>query len=252
MAPIQNWRRLIVGVLATLLPGIASADAPAIRSADDLNTFFTQYYRKPQPDSVSSAIEFLGASRFFQNKGLISHFLAFFAHLYAQHPERVAEWTSTVNRQDKITRDVLSRAMAASSNPKQLVTSEAPSPARNDMCWGAFLASGDEQYVTLIILQLKHMGERQDQMLYFTAASAKWSLASNARQHSRVRLIIERTLSADPPPWNNELLEAWRRDLAEVLSKEPGQIQQETNAIVREQRTKGLWLPASQPAAAAP
>ena len=102
------------------------------------------------------------------------------------------------------------------------------------MCWGAFFASGDDYYVALLIVQLQYMGERQDETRYLGAATAKWSLSSNARQHSRVRLVIDRTLATGAPPWSKELLDAWRRDLSEVLTKEPGQIREEILATAGE------------------
>ena len=116
MAQIGNWRRLIVFVLLTgLWHDIASAEPQSIRTATDLDRFVSQYYLHPQPDAISSLIEFLGTSRALQNKGSSPFFVAFFANVIALNPDRAVEWASVIDRQDPITRDILSRAVAASS-----------------------------------------------------------------------------------------------------------------------------------------
>lgn len=242
---IVRCRRIFattVVFVASLWSGAGLTQPPPIRTAYELEAFTQQYYLKPEPGAVSEAIEFVGSSGVFRKRSAIPPYFAWFAHVFAQHPERAADWVSVIARQDDITRDVLSRSMAASKDVRQLIAGEAPSAARNDMCWGAFFASGEAEYVVLLMSQLRFISERTDQALFFTAATAKWSLASNVRQHSRVRDIVEDALANTPPPWSEKLVLAWRRDLQDVLEKEPGQIKQAVMALLAEQRAKGVRM----------
>ncbi|MHB1233909.1 MAG: hypothetical protein ACYCZQ_15190 [Burkholderiales bacterium] len=105
--------------------------------------------------------------------------------------------------------------------------------ARNDIFWGAFFASGDISYVDKIIAQLKYIDERKDIGLFLTAASAKWSLSSNSRNHPIIKTRLEAIKRDDD--------DKLRIVVEEILTKTPEQIQGETKVVINEQRKKGVW-----------
>jgi len=75
--------------------------------------------------------------------------------------------------------------------------------------------------------------ERNDFNLWAVGATAKWSLASNARQHSLVRKILEQEKST---------ADKRTQDLIkELLTRDPEQIRKETSDIYAQQKAAGRW-----------
>ena len=225
-------------VIALTLLGVVSgaflaAGQPTIQSESDFAAFSSRYYVEPHPELVGAAIDYLGASGILKKGAAVPPAVAFFVEVFARNPARVAEWTAVIERQPDEVRTALRRAVALSSNPKTLLDGEPPSPRRNDICWGAFFGSGDGAYLTRLMDELRHMNERDDLNLFMTAASAKWSLASNARSHPVVRAAVKTAREAATGPLAVQL--------DDVLSKAPGQIQQEMISVYREQHQKGIW-----------
>ncbi|MBV9155893.1 MAG: hypothetical protein JO097_06505 [Acidobacteriaceae bacterium] len=114
-----------------------------------------------------------------------------------------------------------------------LLNDNGHSPQLNDGWWAAFFASGNPRFVDKIVDQLQYFDERTDEMLFFAGATAKWSLASNARTHSLVQSAIEKA-KATTISRKQELLD-------EVLKKDPARIKQEISEIVQRQREAGKW-----------
>ena len=73
----------------------------------------------------------------------------------------------------------------------------------------------------------------EDLYLFLTGGSAKWSLASNARVHDRVRRqLLEIQKQAN---------EGLRSQIVEILTSDPGSFRQQMIDVVKEQREKGVW-----------
>jgi hypothetical protein len=103
----------------------------------------------------------------------------------------------------------------------------------NDMCWGAFFASGRLEYLNRILDNLQYLEERADIKLYLTGASAKWSLDSNAENHALVRETLRSNLS--------KATAARKKVLEEILTRSPADIEAETIAVLEAQRRSGVW-----------
>ena len=67
------------------------------------------------------------------------------------------------------------------------------------MHWGCYFATGDTAHIAAIVEELAHLAAPADLNLFLTAASAEWSLASNARQHPSVREFLERARGSAEP-----------------------------------------------------
>jgi len=65
------------------------------------------------------------------------------------------------------------------------------SPSSMNLQWGAFLASGDEKFVTNILVAVGHGEPGLD-------AAARYSLAMNAVAHPRVMAICQAELAKEP------------------------------------------------------
>jgi hypothetical protein len=75
--------------------------------------------------------------------------------------------------------------------------------------------------------------ERKDFNLWATGASAKWSLASNARQHTLVVTILEgEKKTAD---------KRMQEIIAELLTRDPALIKQEMAETYGRQKAAGKW-----------
>jgi DNA-binding transcriptional MerR regulator len=111
------------------------------------------------------------------------------------NPDRLDAWRKMVAEQQGSARELLDGALNVAAKGG-LLKAEAsaplpPTPGMNDWYWSGFFASGNPAYIQRLIDQLRYVDERQNLVLYMTGGSAEWSLASNARQHSRVRNILQ-------------------------------------------------------------
>jgi hypothetical protein len=103
----------------------------------------------------------------------------------------------------------------------------------NDLYWGAFFASGNPMYVKKLLELVPFADERNDFNLWATGASAKWSLASNARQHTLVVTILE---------GEKKTADKRTKDIiAELLTREPALIKQEMAETYGRQKAAGKW-----------
>lgn len=236
MLIIHSGRFLLatLGVVAGLVCPSAHAEPQVIRSPAVLEAFTQHYYRDPQPQLVGEAIEFLSSSGLLKGKAASYPYFAFFAGVFGRHPDRMKEWEAVIARQDAVTRDLLGDAIQKSHELKRLVMSHPPTAGRNDLCWGAFFATGNSEYLVEIVKALRFMGERQDDVLFMFAATAKWSLANLIGRHPEVQKFVEFMLVNVPPPI--------RDDLADVIGQGAGRILQDMDRIVRAQRARGLWM----------
>ncbi len=96
------------------------------------------------------------------------------------------------------------------------------------MNWASFFATGDVRFLDHIIGKILLAEDRIDRNLFLTGASAKWSLCSNARQD---KLVKEHLTGVKEN----------KKQIEEILKKEPQEFRQEMIDVIKEQRAKGLW-----------
>lgn len=204
----------------------------APEAALDLNEFLHRYYLDPRPVLVEPAMRTLSTEKLLLNAEARPPIIGFFAMVFLENPEFLPRWTAVMADLEVHAQETLKAAIALSKAPSALTLEESPSPARNDMLWGAYFATGREEYVHAIVERMKHLEERQNRHLFLTAASAQWSLCANAKGHPAVAQIL-RELHASG--------NTWRQDIDDALTKNPEDISQATEEVLRSQRAKGIW-----------
>ena len=206
-----------------------------ITNKEEFFNFLTYYYKRPQPSLIVTAI------RYMQNNGIPSKntdmppLLGFFADVFASNQNCMKEWTAEIDKTTGLTNEVLKSALKYSQSPGKLTQFDPANanPGLNDICWGAFFVNGKEIYLDALLKRLSYLNERKSLMLYLTAASAEWSLSSNARQHPKVKAFLEAKLSDAPPDL--------KTIIKEMLEKSPADLQESVGRVVKEQHEKKVW-----------
>lgn len=197
----------------------ATAMGPA-----ELDRFVTHYYLRPRPERIADAIDAFGRSGFAEDRGAV--YVGFFAAIFAAHPERVETWQPVIDRQADASRDLLREALQRARQPP--IVSGPPSVRLNDMSWGAFFATGDPTHLQRLIGHLAGLDDRWDADRFWSAATAMWSLARNAPEHSRVLSTLQAAAStADART---------RARIEDVLTRHPDELRQQIAAA--RQRTR--------------
>jgi len=203
----------------------------SVSSPADLEVVLRDYYKGPDPDLIAGTIAELAREHVFEKEGAVAPVVTFLAYVFAANDTRLPEWRAAIEQQDGSTKRALRRAVELAADPSRIFVGAAPSADLNDARWGAFFATGDTAHIAALIGLLEHMDERRDMMLFLTAATAKWSLASNARQHPLVRTAVL-TAKAQASP-------AVRGELEEVIALEPEDIRKAT--VMTLVAGKGIW-----------
>lgn len=231
---LHTFGKYLLSVIALIFSFSCLADKKLerISTENELNYFTQTYYLHPQPELVPQAIIYLGRNKILTKYPSAERpMLAFFSKVFADNPSLAKDCKKLIKEQEPHARALLLKAL--DDSPEALVSETQDGSARNDMYWAMFFASGEYAYLNKLIEQLKYLNERKDMRLYLTAASAKWSLSSNARTDLKVRAAMEAMKVGD-------VLEM-RPIAADILQKTPEQIREETIAILKTQKENGTW-----------
>ncbi len=228
-------KHVFQAIALLLLPASAQPSTAQIstelKTVDEVSEFMQTYYLHPQPDRIAEVIDALSPSGFVKPTNEFAA-VGFFSEVFAANLNRVPEWQIHIVKQDDRTKAILERAVSVSKTGG-LLNNPGHSPQLNDGWWAAFFASGNPKFVEKIIDQLQYCDERKDQLLFFSGATAKWSLASNARSNPLVRSTVENAKTT---------ASAHQRELInEVLNEDPALIKQEIKEIIQTQRQAGKW-----------
>jgi hypothetical protein len=226
-----------VGPGVILLLVAASAQALTLQNSSELKTlnsvsaFMQTYYQHPRPDRIADVIDALNPSGFVRpNNEFV--LIGFFSEVFAANPNRVSEWQDHIAKQEGQTKSILERALSVSKTGG-LLNNNGHSPQLNDGWWAAFFATGSTKFIDKIIDQLQYCDERNDESLFVAGATAKWSLASNARTNPSARSALN-AAKANATGRKQELIN-------EALNEDPGSIKQEIKEIIQSQRQAGKW-----------
>lgn len=207
-------------------------NVPYLRTPEDFDAFMNTYYLQPRPDGITYAIGTLSPTGVLQIPQAVGPITAFFSEVFTANPARLAEWQAVIDKQPQVTAVALNRALSWSKAGGVLELG-GRSPEVNDLYWGAFFASGNPVYVKKVLALVPFADERNDLNLWATGASAKWSLASNARQHTLVRTILE---------GEKRTADKHTQDMiAELLTRDPARIKQEMADTYARQKAAGKW-----------
>ncbi len=153
--------------------------------------------------------------------------IAFLAQVFAQNSDKLSMWFKELSSLQEAHYDLVLRALwhsnmvqtnaflrtiADQSSEKvrdrvnellrrtPLTPLNAPmvSPAVLDILWGAFFATGDEQYIERIISVLPWLETKGNVDRLLIGGAAQWSLTSNAVQHQKVLNICQKQLRKQP------------------------------------------------------
>lgn len=211
---------------------ITAQNSSELKTLADVGAFMQAYYLHPQPERIADLIDALYPSGFLQKSSNATVVIGFFSEVFAANANRLPEWQSHIAKQDDQTKATLERALSMSKTGG-ILNSIGHSAEFNDECWAAFFASGNPKFVDRIVDQLRYFDERNDEALFVAGATAKWSLASNARNQPVVRSAIENA-KARVDKRTQEIIN-------ELLNEDPARIKQEIGEIVRTQREAGKW-----------
>lgn len=235
---VTSVKRSLTLAVVFVVASSAQAIQPLekISTVHDLSYFTHHYYLQPQPKLVNNAIQFVGKSNIAANRKTQATIFMSFSCLFSRYDKPnqktlLNTWQRTAKTLDEPARSLFTYAFH--KKPAELLKAAATSPAKNDMNWACFFATGNEKYLNNIIATLTQLNNRRDINLFMTAASAKWSLSSNAKHHPKVRSTLEALKtngSAEMQPI-----------AADILNQSPQQIRKETVAILKEQKRKGVW-----------
>jgi hypothetical protein len=217
-----------VGPTAALPP----VPGKAIGDIGDIDRFMQSYYRHPRPDGIPALIGALRSSGILNNSAGHPPVVGFFAEVFSANADRLAQWRVAVAKQDGLVKALLENAIALSQAGGALSVA-GHSPGLNDLYWGAFFATGDSKFIKRLAEQLRLWDERTDLALFSAGATAKWSLASNARSHPKVRSALEELRLASDER-TSELI-------TELLSQGPERVGRAMEEIIRKQRKAGKW-----------
>lgn len=226
--------KLMIGALILTATQSVSAleKLEKITNMNEFGYFSQTYYLQPQPELITSAITFIGSSDLASDPDAEAPLLMSFSCLFSKYDSSEKDkWKATIETIAEPGRSLLTQSI--NSSPLQLLDEAPTSPAKNDMNWACFFATGDLEYLDSIVETLKYLDDRKDIILYLTAASAKWSLSSNARNHFKVRMAMEAMKVGGVPDM--------RPIAEEILEKSPQTIREETVAVLKKQKEEGVW-----------
>ena len=218
-------KRRLYALLILLVTAFPLYAIDQIETREDMETFIHSYYLHPDPGMVSAAITFLGRENELPVNA-IPEVVGFFSRIFNDNDSFRSKWKEEINALQGQTRSAL--AVAFDTSPEILLARIGLSASWNDLCWGAYFASGDTRYLQKITDQTIYGIERCDINLFFAGSSAKWSLAANARQHPSVREYLQDRIRNEGETALNEL-----------LTREPQEIRNEMENILKSQKKRG-------------
>lgn len=202
--------------------------------AVDFADFVHRYYLDPRPLLIEPAMDHFHQHNLLANPNARAPVIAFFAMVMADNPDRRAAWADHIESLDGDTQSTLRAALTLAEQPRFLLDDHPPSPGHNDMLWGAYFATGREEFVHAIVHRLAHLDERTDLNLFLTASSAQWSLSANAINHVRVRQALE----ALQPTLQDEVT---RQAVEGALIGKPDVLRQAMVEVLQAQKEAGVW-----------
>lgn len=240
---------LLVQIMCLFLLLPAAQAEGRFRSWEEFNEWFTYYYMHPAPERIPDGIRYYCDSSMFEKANTHMPMAAFYTALLKEDNDLMRSvcksitadgsdnskvfllnvlWLANTAESRKLMdaaksewksdemRDLIVRI--EKQKPDNILSAPVKDPARLDMLWGTFLATGKAEPVKKIISVL-HLAEDGHDMELILGSAAKWSLTSNARQHKRVSEICEEEAKKSTEP---------TKRLLETVVREAGQKGQKT------------------------
>jgi len=199
----------------------------------DMEKLIDTYYSDPRPALVGPAAWEACESGLLLNDNTTAPMVGFLAGAFMSENGPLYNWPEAELESRPDCRERVAYARSLASDFEAVFAETDPTPGQNDLLWGLYFATGNRQFLERLADNLRFVAEREDLMRFMTGATAKWSLASNAGQHERVRLHLEE-LQAEA---EGERAEA----LSEVLTIDPESVMPWFEEVLRDNRAKGVW-----------
>lgn len=194
------------------------ASSLATRAEVSAQAWLESYYLNPQPAELGRVVHALSRNGYFEKPGHTAIAIGFLSTVFAQNPTRVDAWLLEFNGLPISHHRLIASALWQAGNPmgsellrefsrsssvgaevRRLADRPAPSvadtpvlsPSSMNLQWGAFLATGDERHVVAI---LDGIGADRPAL----SSAARYALAQNAANHSRVMEICRSQLTKQP------------------------------------------------------
>lgn len=213
--PMKSSNKVIFGMSLGLVLLLASPLTAA--PTRDWSNWVAHYYENPQPEKVVPAVYALSRAGYFEEAGQPATAIGFLATVFAQNPDKVANWASSFRDLPASHQRLVAaalwysgvpagqnfvRAQVRSADPvvrgqvAELVASTAPalsetavlSESSLNLQWGAFVASGNPQHVVNVLTAL---GSAEPGL----SGKARSVLAAKAASHAKVYAICEAQLA---------------------------------------------------------
>jgi hypothetical protein len=229
-----------------LAVSVSLAAFSALRASDNFGRqWMEHYYEQPRPDEFVRAVYSLSRAGYFDGDTAPDTAIGFFAVVFKQNPQRVERWLRTsapllTDRPQRILamaawlagspygaervralsayNDREERAamlqMIARGSPPAIKDWPVTSEGAMNLQWGAFLASGNERYVTNVLAAL---GSNEPGL----ASSARFALAQRAVEYPWVLEICREQMDRQPAAVR-PALEAALNQATATAAKRPG------------------------------
>jgi hypothetical protein len=202
-------------------------EGPPQSSAVELPPFpqppFASYYQNPQPGQIPALLEELQK----QGELDLAHMMSagFLSQVFREHPDRLGEWAPAIQKLDELPRayvwlavwysatepamkllhEVVPREKGPAAETLSQIIQETSPPLDQyevksggvlDLLWGAFYATGRQEYIARIIdcLPWSLKTGKEDVQQIAIGKVAEWSLRENARAHPRVLALCKSEL----------------------------------------------------------
>lgn len=238
---------------------------------DSYEAFTAFYYRNPEPQRVTLSMRYVDRDETLTPDRALGPISGFYGEIFRANPENVADWISEIDKFSDRARYLFAAALWVAgtdaakvylgklelgpvprapielsellkTEPPDLVTLTPNTPAAVDMLWGAFSATGEPIIIRNIVRATRQYTDREDLQTFMTAATARWSLASQAQSHEVVRSILSEEiarLQGEEQKLLSEVLEASESPTG------PASLIRRTDQILKQQQASGRWPEAS-------
>lgn len=213
-------------------------EAPVVlEPIEDIDAWFLEFRKQPDPDRVPMAIELLIEKGYFTKASHVT--IGFLSQVFRMYPECVAAWATpwpelaesdqkvlvgaiwTSNIEDTqailqswlpMASEELQQTIQACIDRPAIDILEAPlDPSVLDALWAGYFATGKPEFLTRLVDALEIPHEEEDGMgNLMTYGAARWSIASNAEQHADVLDVLKAMTAEAEGLRKSELVEVVR------------------------------------------
>lgn len=215
----------------------ASAQAESsFQSEEELGRWITYYYQNPEPDRFVSAVAYLARSGTLEKQSSIPPIFGFIAGVMGANPDRIGGWLkefgylndsqlSTIalgvwyaqqSQSQETVYELLEKRQGLKERLRFVLDGSPISitdiPLEQgtwvlDANWGYFMATGDKRPILRVISALPWQDVKGDIGKLMVGGAARWSLTSNAVQHTTVLRICEEVAPQQSPEVSAKLVQ---------------------------------------------